>query len=70
MGMEDEANGKQPPVSDAERHEADSRGSITEEDFVVEIISPGDVQNYDHLPLEYAGFCPVALVRYKLRTCF
>ena len=62
MGLDgDEA---EPAASDEERNEANSRGTINDGDFVVDMVSPGDVQDYDHLPLEYNGFCPVALVRY------
>ena len=31
-------------------------------DFVCKLVSPGDVPDYDKLPLQYGGFCPVALV--------
>ena len=64
MGMEDEANG-QAAISDEERNDVNSRGTIHDEDFVVDLISPGDVENYDEIPLEFNGFCPVALVRYE-----
>ena len=31
---------------------------------MADLISPGDVENYDDIILEFSGFCPVALVRY------
>ena len=58
--MEDEGRSA---VSDEERNEVNSRGSMNDEDFVADLISPGDVENYDDIILEFSGFCPVALVR-------
>ena len=61
MGIEDE---RHTAISDEERNDVNSRaGSINDEDFVVDVVSPGDVENYDDLVLEFSGFCPVALVR-------
>ena len=62
LGEEDEGRSA---ISDEERNEANSRGSINDEDFVADLISPGDVENYDDIILEFSGFCPVALVRYS-----
>ena len=44
-------------VSDEERNEVNSRGTINDEDFVADLISPGDVENYDDILLEFSGFC-------------
>ena len=43
LGEEDEGRSA---VSDEERNEVNSRGSINDEDFVADLISPGDVENY------------------------
>ena len=32
------------------------------QDFVCELITPGDVTNYDKIQVHASGFCPVALV--------
>ena len=61
MGLDDDG---QSAISDEERNDVNSRGTINDADFVVDHISPGDVENYDDIPLEFSGFCPVALVRY------
>ena len=61
LGEEDEGRSA---ITDEERNESNSRGSINDEDFVADLISPGDVENYDDIILEFSGFCPVALVRY------
>ena len=60
LGEEDDG---QSAISDEERNDANSRGTVDDEDFVVDLISPGDVENYDDILLEFSGFCPVALVR-------
>ena len=60
LGEEDEGRSA---ITDEERNESNSRGSINDEDFVADLISPGDVENYDDIILEFSGFCPVALVR-------
>ena len=62
LGEEDEGRSA---ITDEERNESNSRGSINDEDFVADLISPGDVENYDDVILEFSGFCPVALVRYS-----
>lgn len=49
-------------ASDDERNELNCRGTIHTDDFECQLICPGDVEDYDAVPLEYAGFCPVALV--------
>jgi len=49
-------------ASDDERNELSSQGIINTDDFECQLVCPGDVENYDAVPLEYAGFCPVALV--------
>ena len=61
LGEEDDG---QSAISDEERNDANSRGTVRDDDFVVDLISPGDVENYDDIILEFSGFCPVALVRY------
>ena len=61
LGIEEDG---QSAISDDERNEVNCRGTINDEDFVLDHISPGDVENYDEIPLEFSGFCPVALVRY------
>lgn len=48
--------------SDDERNELSSQGTIQTDEFECQLVCPGDVENYDAVPLEYAGFCPVALV--------
>lgn len=49
-------------ASDDERNELNSQGTINTDEFECQLVCPGDVENYDAVPLEYAGFCPVALV--------
>ena len=49
-------------ASDDERNELSCQGTINTDDFECQLVCPGDVENYDAVPLEYAGFCPVALV--------
>ncbi len=49
-------------ASDDERNELNSQGTINTDDFECQLVCPGDVDDYDAVPLEYAGFCPVALV--------
>lgn len=49
-------------TSDDERNELNCQGSISTVDFICQLVCPGDVENYDDVALEYACFCPVALV--------
>jgi len=49
-------------ASDDERNELNSQGTINTDEFECTLVCPGDVEDYDAVPLEYAGFCPVALV--------
>ena len=49
-------------ASDDERNELNCQGTINTDEFECQLVCPGDVEDYDAVPLEYAGFCPVALV--------
>ena len=59
--LEDEVN-ELSLGSEDERNEASCQGTINPDGFLCDHVCPGDVENYDAVPLELAGHCPVALV--------
>ena len=49
-------------MTDDQRQEVNSRLDLDDTKLVCDVIYPGTVSKYDTLPLEYNGYCPIALL--------
>ena len=49
-------------MTDDQRQELNTRLDLDNTKLVCDVIYPGTVSKYDTLPLEYNGFCPIALL--------
>ena len=49
-------------ITDDQRQELSTVLELDSNKVVCEVIYPGTVQKYDTLPLEYNGYCPIALL--------
>ena len=49
-------------ITDDQRLELHSRIDLDDTKLVCDVIYPGEVSKYDTLPLEYNGYCPIALL--------
>ena len=49
-------------MTDDQRLELNTRMDLDDTRLVCDVIYPGTVSKYDTLPLEYNGFCPIALL--------
>ena len=49
-------------MTDDQRQEVNSRLDLDQTKLVCDVIYPGQVSKYDTLPLEYNGYCPIALL--------
>ena len=49
-------------LTDEQRLETFSKDDLPTAGLRCTVVFPGDVDRYDRLPLQYEGFCPVALL--------